>query len=358
MSIILIIFIVILIFIYGWIKINYRFWSIQPVFQIYNLYYWLFYSGIIEDTLEKNKYYDPTIKTEQMNVTDHFITFIQTYFLQLKNISYTPDRRQIEHYFKNDFKALCSTSYDEENIIGYITSRTVTVYLENKEMECYYVDFLCIDRIFRNKYVAPKMIQSHIYNQYKLHDRKVGVFKREGRLSIIVPIVIYRTYGLAIYNWTQQLNIVTTKVTKEMVKDIMDIIKASKFSFKLLPSYSVLLDLIKNDVVLIYAIIINNSISALYFFRDGGSKYNGKKIIECVASINIMVTDKVFIDGFINAVNQINMSFLCIENLSYNSILIRYIINNYNITVISPMAYYYHNYAAMPYVENKVFILC
>lgn len=359
MSIILIIFAAIFIFIYGWIKINYRFWSIQPVFQIYNIYYWLFYSGIIENDIEKNKYYDPTIKTDSMIVTDNFITFIQKYFLQSENISYIPEKRHIEYYFKNDVKALCSTSYDEQkNIIGYITSRTIKVYLKNKEMECYYVDFLCIDKMFRNKYVAPKMIQTHIYNQRKLHNKKIGIFKREGRLSIIVPIVIYRTYGLVVYNWIQKANITTIKITKNMLREVIDIIKTSNFSFKILPSYSILLDLIEHDVVLIYAIIVNKSIAALYFLRDGGSKYNNKKSVECLGSINIMTTNEIFVEGFINVINKINIPFLWIENLAYNSILIKYIINNHNIAAISPMAYYYHNYAAMPYIEKNVFILC
>ena len=45
-------------------KVKFRFWSIQPVFHFYNLYYWFSPPGIIQHDIPKSggKYYDPYVE--------------------------------------------------------------------------------------------------------------------------------------------------------------------------------------------------------------------------------------------------------------------------------------------------------
>lgn len=44
---------------YLYVKVKYKFWSIQPVFQVYNLKYWLWPPGIIQHKMPpKTKYYN------------------------------------------------------------------------------------------------------------------------------------------------------------------------------------------------------------------------------------------------------------------------------------------------------------
>ena len=49
--------IILLIVVYMYIKLKYPFWSSQPVFHMYDFYYWFFSPGYInKDLPEKNKF--------------------------------------------------------------------------------------------------------------------------------------------------------------------------------------------------------------------------------------------------------------------------------------------------------------
>ena len=44
---------------YAFIKIKFRFWAVQPVFHLYNLFYWIWPCGIIQHGLPpKTKFYE------------------------------------------------------------------------------------------------------------------------------------------------------------------------------------------------------------------------------------------------------------------------------------------------------------
>ena len=67
-------FISLIIILYIWIKLYFQFWSRQPVFHIYNIYYWLFYQGIIQKELPgKNKFYNYDYQTEKYIPKDSLV---------------------------------------------------------------------------------------------------------------------------------------------------------------------------------------------------------------------------------------------------------------------------------------------
>ena len=350
----LIVLILLLIFI--WIKVKYKFWSIQPAFHVYNIYYWFLYSGIINNDLpKKNRYYDSNIVTNKTVINKDICDFLTKWFLNSKKIKYSPKVDHVKAYFDCDYNSFTSSLTRNNNLVGLITSRQIEVYINNHMMLCYYVDYLCIDLAYRNKYLAPKLIQTHIYNQRHKNDLPVIVFKREKALSIIVPIVIYITYGFVVYNW-KKTNLVT--VSKLSSSNIREILEKINFKFKILPIMSVLIDLIDKDVIKIYGVVFNSDIKALYFFRDPDCVVNNKSCIECFASINLSLTEEQFVSGFTNVVVDINKEFLWIENLSHNKSLIKSIIENNHTNFICPMAYYFYNWASTPYLEKDVFIMC
>ena len=67
--------------VYLTIKFKHRFWSIQPVFHIYNIFYWMFPPGIIQTKIPKlTKYYDPTIFHKNFNdVSEYEIDNVSLY---------------------------------------------------------------------------------------------------------------------------------------------------------------------------------------------------------------------------------------------------------------------------------------
>ena len=55
---------IIYLLIFAFIKLRFRFWSVQPVFHLYNLFYWIWPCGIIEHGQPpKTKFYDAKVLT-------------------------------------------------------------------------------------------------------------------------------------------------------------------------------------------------------------------------------------------------------------------------------------------------------
>jgi len=51
---------------YAFIKIKFRFWAVQPVFHLYNLFYWIWPCGIIQHGLpSKTKFYETKVLTKK-----------------------------------------------------------------------------------------------------------------------------------------------------------------------------------------------------------------------------------------------------------------------------------------------------
>ena len=74
----------------------------------------------------------------------------------------------------------------DRKIISAITSRPLNVLINNDKnnkntnFRVYYVDYLCVDKLYRKKGIAPQIIQTHNYNQRYLNKNiVVSLFNRE-----------------------------------------------------------------------------------------------------------------------------------------------------------------------------------
>ena len=100
-----------------------------------------------------------------------------------------------------DFSGLKFTgkTINDNLLVGLITSRPLHVQINLgstfKKIDVYYVDYLCVNKIWRKKNIAPQLIQTHEYNQSH-SNRKicVSLFKREEELTGIIPLTVYKTY--------------------------------------------------------------------------------------------------------------------------------------------------------------------
>ena len=153
-----------------------KFWVTQPVFHIYDFYWYLFPCGIIRYELpEKNKYCNFK-EIETKNFTDvkdfqltRFINFIQKNYLQNKENKYLPEKENIipyfdkhnspsffSFYFKPDIKENSPGEYiNDDKIVSVMTSRPLHVFINNGNKDAifdvYYVDYLCVDKFYRKK---------------------------------------------------------------------------------------------------------------------------------------------------------------------------------------------------------------
>jgi hypothetical protein len=358
--------------------------------------------GVIRKELpEKNKYVSlKKIKTFEYEKIDELtkkqiVTLIRLNYFRNNENKYDPKEENIAPYFVGhntktfwsyfvepelliDNKT-CKT-IEENKIIGVITSRPLHVKINNgrkdSEFDIYYVDYLCVNKFWRNKNIAPQLIQTHEYNQS--HNNKkisVSLFKREEELTGIIPLTVYKTYCFPMKNWgpPEQLNAKITILTGDKqniyylynffatlnneVKNNWDII--------IYPEISNIIELVSTKNLFVKMLVIDGNIEAVYIFRKTCTYIEkDKEILSCIASVynkNVLSRDE-FIKGFKVSLWSIikdhnNFKYLTIEDISDNTCIINNICIRTHPMVINPMAYFFYNFAYSPFKSEKCLII-
>ena len=395
---------IILFFVY--IRLKYKFWALQPVFHFYDLYYWVINVGIIRKELpEKNRYVNlKKITTKTFEDIDErrlkqLVLLIRLNYLRNGENKYAPKRENIVPYFVGH-NAKTYWSYftepdllidnktgktiDETLIVAVMTSRPLHVKINNKLkygrkdaiFDVYYVDYLCVNKGWRKKNIAPQMIQTHEYNQSH-NNRKicVSLFKREEELTGIIPLTVYKTYCFNMANWGQpeQLDARITLLSgdKQNIYYLYTLINEpiintmnNKWDITIYPEISNLMELVATKNLFVKMLVIDGNIEAAYIFRKTCTFIEkDKEIISCIASINgpTLSRDK-FIKGFKMALWSIikenqNFGYLVIEDISDNTCIINNICVKTHPLVVSPSAYFFYNFAYSPFKSERCLII-
>jgi len=390
----IIILIIILFFIY--IKLKYKFWSLQPVFHFYNIHYWFKNVGVINKELpQKNKYTNCTNiqTTDFKNITkkqyNQFLFIIQNHYLKNGENTYHPKKENIAPYFtEHKHSSFFSFYYEsflledvsnkdiipDKKIIAVMNSRPLNLLINEKNksiitFDIYYVDYLCVDKMYRRKNIAPQMIQTHEYNQSHLNKKiSVSLFKREDVLTGIVPICVYKTYVFDMNKWNSPIplsnGISLLSGDNQNLYYVYNFIKETneKWRITIMPHIANLLELIKTQNIFVKFIMMEGEIKAVYFFRDTCTFIQKKqRILSCFASIQGDISDELFIHGFKLGVSSIVKKnifyFLSIEDISDNNIIIHNLKLKSKPVVDSPTAYFFYNFAYETFPSNKVFII-
>jgi len=387
---IVIIIIIIILFSYLYIKQKYGFWLFQPVFHIYDFYYYFHSVGIInKDLPKKNKYtnFNNIETTSYSKLIDYhkqkLMYFIRENFHREKNGSFLPELNNILPYLTNNkYDSYISFYYepkkllnkngkiiDDNDILGVMCTKPLNIFItaDNANFDCYYVDYLCVKKGKRKKGIAPQIIQTHHYNQSHLNKKiSVSLFKREGELTGIVPICVYDTYGFPVLSWTKpnELDnnysiILVNKSNISLFHHFISSIK-NKFDLSICVSMSNLIDLINSENIYITILILNDEIQACYLFRKSCVHFKNLESLICFGSIN-NTNDDIFIHSFKVSFWKIAekyfFGYCVIENLSDNYILIPNILLKTKAESKSPTAYFFYNFAYSTFLSKKVFIL-
>lgn len=388
--------ILIIFMIYIYIRVKYGFWVLQPVFHVYDFGYMFNPPGIIQHSLpEKNKYtnfkdIDTIVFSELTSIQKtRFTNLIKTNYLQNKDNIFSPKPENIMPYFigHND-KSFISFYYKDSNmidlkkgtiitdrqIIGAMTSRPLNVLINNdkknkdSKLKVYYVDYLCVDQLYRKKGIAPQIIQTHHYNQRYLNKNIiVSLFKREDELTGIVPLCVYSTYGFNVNTWTKPQDLTgeykLLEINGTNFRFLNDFIKINndKFDIVIIPDIANILELIKTKNIFVYVILCDEQIICCYFYRKSCIQIEkGLEVLSCFASI-CNCNENIFIQGFkisfwkIAAENF--FGFSAIENISHNNIIINNIILKTKPLIISPTAYFFYNFAYPTFKSEKSLII-
>lgn len=387
-------FILLVILFFIFIRLKYRFWALQPVFHFYDLYYWFINVGIIRKELpEKNKYvnlkqittktFDDLDKLTKMKI---LILIQQNYWVNGEN-KYAPKLDNIEPYFiGHSYKCFWSYYLEDElyidnktnktiiekRIIGVITSRPLHIKIGTNKFDAYYVDYLCVNKSKRKMNIAPQLIQTHEYIQS--HQNKhisVSLFKREEELTGIIPLTIYKTYCFDMTkmvidnNSKSNLKINLLTADRQNCYYLYNCLNQSnkKWDIMIYPVISNLIELIASKNIYTKMLLVDNEIDTVFVFKKSCIFIQeGKEVLSCIASIRGELTNEEFVSYFKIALQSIlkednNFTYLSIEDISDNKILINDVCLNVFPTTISPMAYFFYNFAYNPFQSDKCFII-
>lgn len=396
-----------------YIRLKYKFWALQPVFHFYDVYYWLINVGVIRHELpDKNRYVNlKNIKVKQFEQVDELtkkqiVTLVQlNYFINKdkKDNKYYPKTENILPYFVgHNTKSFWSyfmepellidnktgKTIEENKIIGAMTSRPLhvtinNVYNNNSEFDIYYVDYLCVDKSWRKKNIAPQLIQTHEYIQS--NDNRnicVSLFKREEELTGIIPLTLYKAYCFPLKN-NELLNpiplrpgITVLTGDKQNMYYLYNFINSlknrnqnqnqiyKKFDIIIVPEISNIIELVATNNLFIKMLVIDGDIKAIYIFRKTCTFIEkDKEIISCLASINgTELTRDEFIDGFKVSLWTIikdhnNFKYLTMEDVSDNKCIINNLCIKTHPIAVSPMAYFFYNFAYSPFKSERCVII-
>jgi hypothetical protein len=413
---VLLIIISIVLLVNAYIRLHSRFWSKQPVFHTYKPLYWFKAPCIISPSLpsSNNKFYSRNVNTITMkalydpsvNNADSSVSgtsdiqaienLLYREYLRTETVTYNPTWKNVQPYFTGHVDKCYISTYKklksitgEKNIIGVITSRPVYIYLEgmhtdttknrNTPIISYYVDYLCVNKENRGKDIAPKLIQTHEYNQrHRSKCIHTSIFKREGVLiPSIVPLLIYRVYVFDIMAWRRPMrfsnpNMNVVEITSENFSTYMEYmndIVSKKFSgCFIIPHVNNILQLIITGELLVYILVDQQGVIGLYVFRNPHVKYGEVGSVECVASASDCVDNMVYSTGFLHAFYKVkerieikyegvSVGRLLVENISNNDFIIRDITRSYVPKFTTKTAYYFYNYASRPMKSNRAFVI-
>lgn len=353
-----------------YLKWKHPFWFIQPVYHRFNIFYW---GGrpreIRKDLPEKNKYYNSEIKFMKEKINWEDITnFVCSHFLKNDSNIYNPTVNEIEPYFKShNFPSFVSLYFEPvhtfqsttEKIIGMITSRPL--YIKNLSKTVYYVDFLCIDKEQRKKGLASQLIQTHDYHQSHNSKTQISLFRREGTVPYIVPLVRFKCTVFSMHFWIEAKHppkYKIIKVTSLTMHILYDFIQKQTCEMFIYNDIANLQELVKTNNVMIYLCLENDLVVSCYFFRKSCTVFENKEILILYASLK----GNDFIDLFKCSLTYLmktekKFAYLCIEELGDNIIISENLkIKTTPIETIN-CGYYFYNFIHKQVKPKNFFML-
>jgi hypothetical protein len=394
-------------------KIKSKFWYIQPCYHFYDLHYIFYNNQVIQSDLpkinsfvsfEKVVTYSPDdIQKETFN---YIIELLKKEYYHTKNAIYNPTIQSVipylsKNYYNSYISLAVMPTYSPDtlntnhiikynDIIGCIMSKSILITIPHEEFYSYYVDFFCIKREFRKLGYSEIMIQSHEYmNRMKTKDIQVHLFKRESDITGIVPVVKYNTYlydiniyfntitpSTFLYNVKNIFHIQTpillqiTKSNIQIIYDHLTVIKDNNlFQFITSIHISNFIELIETKNIYCFVLMYKQKIYASYFLKNTFMEINNDGVtnhcLSCIASIKSELYDNVIQYSFSQTFYQViqliqrekKFSYLFIENLSHNYLLIKEKEKENDYISKTKTAYFLYNYILQPLKQKDVFII-
>jgi hypothetical protein len=402
--------------IFAFIKIQYPFWSAQPVFHSYDFWrrFSLTFFYIQNGFPIKTKFCDPkrclTVPYADMNDESirKTVDLIQCYYIPSDRVIAMMDisglnvmmtghsnPSYVTFYNESDFSieydASGSTNILEKPLpVGCILSKPTRLFINTggkmEERVIYSWDYTCVHRDYIKKNISRNLIQTAEYNQRIKNPEILGtIFKKESSLCDgVVPLVEFKTFVFYLRNVKLPPlppKFTVTRILNENVGLFSDFLYGithpkriigdekiqSPFFIMSIPEMGSINAMLQTENM--YAYVLQNAehIYGLYIFKDAKINYedveNGN-LLECVFSVSNTEMDGLFFSGFLSSLRAIlnlqkKYKMIMFNDLSHNSKILDKWRWKYTPVFENKAAYYAYNMVipGMPFQANKVGIL-
>jgi predicted GNAT family acetyltransferase len=360
---------------FGYLKVYHRFWYLQPCFHFYDVLKYVQSPHVIyQQPIESSYINNTNIKTIAFkNATSlqlqEFITLIRKHFLRNKTNQYVPDLLvNILPFFSSENSFL--SIYEEKRVLldkktdtcirdkvctGVMTSSAIEIQSRNTTLQAFYVDYLCVHKKHRKKGIAEQLIQTHERNQRNFCPTiPVSLFKREGSLNFLVPLCVYKSYLKKVKEISESKNSFSVELTP--FRDLFEFLKTYASMFHVYITYPIgtLIELIKTKNMYVISLLDDqDTIVALYFFKDSCTYTNNERLLSCIGSIRTSyITPSDFRLGFDIAISKFFLptfhSSIVIESTSHNTLL-----KSDDDIYFMTMAFFFYNYVCGTVLPSK-----
>ncbi len=332
-GIIIILIIVFILGLFAYIRLRYPFWSIQPVYHIYDVRWFGSNAPIVTLRMGDaviSKYTDKVhvLTKPFLDMTpekiDEMIDLLQCHYIGSEHILNVMDRDTMTQYLTGHtypayvslyledqlvlhsktnildtepepIGSISSTSkiVNQPMVIGSMTSRPVRIFVGHNMTEetTYFWDFICDHRNFKSRHISRYLIQTHLHKQqFASSEIKTGIFRKEAILCDgIVPLVKYNMSTFLLQKIRPPklpAHFTVVRILNENVDILSDFLyglthlgqqvrtqSTAFFSFCAFPELGSLITLVKQQIWYVYALKRGEHIYGMYFFKDSKTIY-------------------------------------------------------------------------------------
>ena len=369
-------FITVLLLFKLYLKIAHPFWHIQPVYHFYDFHYLFYPPSIIDKNLPYVNKYVNIIDIKTLDVKnikkDDLISlsnFLKKHYLNSKNVVYYPEVNHIFTPFTSNYDPSYISTYKNgiNNYKGMISARPLNIMLKNNiKFKIYYVDNLCVHSMYRKQGIAQQLIQTIYYNlRHQNKNILCCLFKREGNLTAITPLVLYKSlfYEITQNLYQKNMSYEIINVNKDNIQYFYSFIKEhrGRFDTFIYPDISNILSSIQNDYYQFYMLKNGNHIFSIYGFRNSNTFYKSQLIVECFFSLfnDSIIDSETFIWGFYESLSIFNKNivakYILLENIGDNDVISNKL--KFNLISTSNNAYFLYNFINKPISHKNIMLI-
>jgi len=313
-------------------KKTHNFWNKQPVMRD---------NTLKEGVISNKPYFNIKIKSINHSIR-YDSTFEDVNKFLVENFSeyYTLNQDYIKHVF-NKSQSKNITMTNKNKIIGFIHSTPIKIIYNDKPIKFQFVDYLCIDKDYRNRNIASILISS-LLNAFK-NNKTPFLFKIE-KNPLPFKHIIKSSYFI------KDLSSFVPNETKNIKKiDVFSFYKVLSYTNKLLDRYKFHKKYTKKEF---FEIFIEKKLLELFIINNSSGNDTiiiGKKTTYRLYKqiYNCFVIDYIIGENRYSS-NVINILSNYLKNMGYNYICISGLGSNYNFIkdngFIKGDSHYYYTY--------------